>query len=230
MSCILHIETSTAVCSVAVSEDGQTIFVKEDLQGPSHAVSLGVFVDEALSFIDSRAIPLDAVAVSCGPGSYTGLRIGVSMAKGVCYGRDVPLIGIPTLEVLCVPVLLYHDLPDDAWLCPMIDARRMEVYTALYDRALHVQQAVSAEIIDEHSFVEVLDERPVYFFGNGAAKCREQITHPNAHFIDDIHPLAKRMFPLAEKAVAQEDYKDVAYFEPFYLKEFVALLPTKKLL
>lgn len=230
MSCILHIETSTAVCSVAVSEDGQTIFVKEDLQGPSHAVSLGVFVDEALSFIDSRAIPLDAVAVSCGPGSYTGLRIGVSMAKGVCYGRDVPLIGIPTLEVLCVPVLLYHDLPDDAWLCPMLDARRMEVYTAIYDRALHVKQVISAEIIDENSFLDVLNEHPVYFFGNGAAKCREQITHPNAHFIDDIHPLAKRMFPLAEKAVAKEDYKDVAYFEPFYLKEFVASLPTKKLL
>ena len=230
MPCILHIETSTAVCSVAVSEDGQTIFVKEDLQGPSHAVSLGVFVDEALSFIDSRAIPLDAVAVSCGPGSYTGLRIGVSMAKGVCFGRDVPLIGIPTLEVLCVPVLLYHDLPDDAWLCPMIDARRMEVYTAIYDRALNVKQAISAEIIDENSFVDVLNEHPVYFFGNGAAKCREQITHPNAHFIEDIHPLAKRMFPLAEKAVAKEDYKDVAYFEPFYLKEFVASFPTKKLL
>ena len=230
MSCILHIETSTAVCSVAVSEDGQTIFVQEDLKGPSHAVSLGVFVDEALSFIDSRAIPLDAVAVSCGPGSYTGLRIGVSMAKGVCYGRNVPLIGIPTLEVLCVPVLLYHELPEDAWLCPMIDARRMEVYTALYDRALTMKQEISAEIIDENSFIDVLNERPVYFFGNGAAKCREQITHPNAHFMDDIHPLAKMMFPLAEKAVARNDYKDVAYFEPFYLKEFVASLPTKKLL
>ena len=130
MSCILHIETSTAVCSVAVSEDGQTIFVQEDMKGPSHAVSLGVFVDEALSFIDSHAIPLDAVAVSCGPGSYTGLRIGVSMAKGICYGRNVPLIGIPTLEVLCVPVLLYHELPEDAYLCPMIDARRM--YTQLF--------------------------------------------------------------------------------------------------
>lgn len=230
MSCILHIETSTAVCSVAVSEDGQTIFVNEDLKGPSHAVSLGVFVDEALSFIDSRGIPLDAVAVSCGPGSYTGLRIGVSMAKGVCYGRNVRLIGLPTLEVLCVPVLLYHDLPHNACLCPMLDARRMEVYAAVYDRGLNVIQDTSAVIIDEHSFEEVLDKRPVYFFGNGAAKCRETITHPNAHFIDDIHPLAKMMFPLAEKAVAREEYKDVAYFEPFYLKEFVALTSTKKLL
>ena len=153
MSCILNIETSTSVCSVAASQDGQTIFVKEDLKGPSHAVSLGVFVDEALSFIDSHAIPLDAVAVSCGPGSYTGLRIGVSMAKGICYGRNIPLIGIPTLEVLSVPVLLYHDLPENALLCPMIDARRMEVYAAVYDRRLQVKRTVAADIVDENSYL-----------------------------------------------------------------------------
>lgn len=229
MSCILNIETSTSVCSVAASQDGQTIFVKEDLQGPSHNVSLGVFVDEALSFVDSHAIPLDAVAVSCGPGSYTGLRIGVSMAKGVCYGRNLPLIGIPTLEVLSVPVLLHHDLPEDALLCPMIDARRMEVYAALYDRGLNVKRPIAADIVDETSYLEYLDRQPVYFYGNGAAKCREKITHPNAHFIDGIHPLARMMFPLAEKAVANEDYKDVAYFEPFYLKEFVASTPKKLL-
>ena len=192
-------------------------------------MSLGVFVDEALSFIDSHAIPLDAVAVCCGPGSYTGLRIGVSMAKGVCYGRNVPLIGVQTLEVLSVPVLLYHDLPEDALLCPMIDARRMEVYAAIYDPGLNVKRAIAADIVDETSYLEYLDRQPVYFYGNGAAKCREKITHPNAHFIDDIHPLAKMMFPLAEKAVATEDYKDVAYFEPFYLKEFVASMPKKLL-
>ncbi|GAE23683.1 TsaB protein [Bacteroides pyogenes JCM 10003] len=203
--------------------------MKEDLEGPSHAVSLGVFVDEALSFIDSHAIPLDAVAVSCGPGSYTGLRIGVSMAKGVCYGRNVPLIGIPTPEVLCVPVLLFHELPEDALLCPMIDARRMEVYAAVYDRALKTKRPVSADIVDENSYLEFLNEAPVYFFGNGSMKCREKITHPSAHFIDNIHPLAKMMFPLAEKAIAREDYKDVAYFEPFYLKEFVASQPKKLL-
>ena len=230
MSCILNIETSTTVCSVAVSQDGQTIFNEEDLKGPSHAASLGVFVDEALSFIDSHAIPLDAVAVSCGPGSYTGLRIGVSMAKGICYGRNLPLIGIPTLEVLSVPVLLYHDLPEDALLCPMIDARRMEVYAAVYDRALKVKRAIAADIVDENSYLDYLNEHPVYFYGNGAAKCREKITHPNAHFIDDIHPLAKMMFSLSEKAVATEDYKDVAYFEPFYLKEFVASTPKKNLI
>lgn len=230
MSCILHIETSTEVCSVAVSQDGGTIFQEEDRQGQQHAVKLGVFVDEALSFIDSHAIPLDAVAVSCGPGSYTGLRIGVSMAKGICYGRDVPLIGLPTLEVLCVPVLLRMELPDDALLCPMIDARRMEVYAAVYDRALHTVRPTAADIVDENSYREFLDAHPVYFFGNGAEKCREKIVHPNAHFIPDIRPVAKMMTPLAEKAVAVGDYKDVAYFEPFYLKEFIATKPKQKVL
>lgn len=229
MSCLLHIETSTAVCSVAVSQDGTTIFSKEDFKGPSHAVVLGVYVDEALSFVDNHAIPVDAVAVSCGPGSYTGLRIGGSMAKGICYGRDIPLIGLPTLEVMAVPVLLSEELPEDALLCPMIDARRMEVYSAIYDRALKVQKPVSADIIDENSYASFLDKHPVYFFGNGAAKCREKLTHPNAHFIDNIHPLAKWMFPLAEKAMALNDFKDVAYFEPFYLKEFVASTPKKLL-
>ena len=226
MSCILHIETSTSACSVAVSEDGQVVFKKEDLNGHSHAVSLGVFVDEALSFADSHAMPLDAVAVSCGPGSYTGLRIGVSMAKGVCYGRNLKLIGLPTLKVQCVPVLLYHDeLPDDALLCPMIDARRMEVYAAVYDRALKPVRDIAADIVDENSYREFLDRHPVYFFGDGAAKCKEKITHPNAHFIDGIRPLASMMFPLAEKAIAEEKFEDVAYFEPFYLKEFVAGKP-----
>lgn len=229
MSCILHIETSTEACSVAVSEDGMTVFNEEDLKGPSHAVQLGVFVDEALSFVDSRAMPVDAVAVSCGPGSYTGLRIGVSMAKGICYGRNVPLIALPTLQVMCVPVLLYQDLPEDALLCPMIDARRMEVYAAVYDRALNVRRDTAADIVDEHSYLEFLDKGPVYFFGNGSAKCREKITHPNARFIEEMRPLAKWMFPLAEKAFLKGDFKDVAYFEPFYLKEFVASRPKKLL-
>ena len=228
MSCILHIETSTTACSVAVSEDGQNIFEKEERKGPSHATLLGVFVDEALSFADSHAIPLDAVAVSCGPGSYTGLRIGVSMAKGVCYGRGLKLIGLPTLEVMCVPVLLYHDeLPDDALLCPMIDARRMEVYAAVYDRALGPVRALGAALVDEHSYAEFLDAHPVYFFGDGAEKCKAKITHPNARFLDGIYPRASMMFPLVEKAMAQSRFEDVAYFEPFYLKEFVAGKPKK---
>ena len=206
------------------------MFEKTDLNGPSHAVQLGVFVDEALSYIDNHGIPFDAVAVSCGPGSYTGLRIGVSMAKGICYGRELKLIAIPTLEVLCVPILLYHEeLPEDALLCPMIDARRMEVYAAIYDRALRTVRPIGADIVDENSYLEYLEQHPVYFFGDGASKCREKITHPNAHFLPDIVPLAKYMGPLAEKAVANGRYEDVAYFEPFYLKEFVASKPKKLL-
>ena len=230
MSCILHIETSTDVCSVAATQDGEVLFEKVDRQGPSHAVQLGVFVDEALSYVDNHGIPFDAVAVSSGPGSYTGLRIGVSMAKGVCYARDLKLISVPTLQLLCVPVLLYHDeLPNDALLCPMIDARRMEVYAALYDRALHEVRETGADIVDEQTYRSHLEHRPVYFFGNGSAKCSEAIAHPNAHFLPDIVPLAKYMGPLAEKAMARGEFQDVAYFEPYYLKEFVASKPKNLL-
>ena len=227
MSCILSIETSNDVCSVAMSENGQCIFKKEDHSGPNHAVSLGVFVDEALSFTDNHAIPLGAVAVSQGPGSYTGLRIGVSMAKGICYGRDVPLLAVPTLEVMAVPVLLNHEIEEDALLCPMIDARRMEVYSAIYDRALKPQRETRADIVDGDTYREFLDRHPVYFFGNGAAKCMETINHPNAHLIKGIEPLAKYMFPLAERRWVQKEYEDVAYFVPFYLKDFVAKMPKK---
>ena len=230
MSCILNIETSTDVCSVAVSQDGALLFEKTDLQGPNHAVSLGVFVDEALSFTDNHGIPFDAVAVSCGPGSYTGLRIGVSMAKGICYARNLPLIAVPTLELLAVPVLLGHEeLPDDALLCPMLDARRMEVYAAVYDRALRPVRGIQADVVDADTYRPWLDEHPVYFFGNGAAKCMETIGHPNAHLREGIVPLAKHMFPLAEKRIALGQHEDVAYFTPFYLKDFVAKAPKKLL-
>lgn len=227
MACILSIETSTDVCSVAMSENGQCIFKQEDHGGPNHAVSLGVYVDEALSFTDNHAIPLGAVAVSCGPGSYTGLRIGVSMAKGVCYGRNVPLLAVPTLEVMCVPVLLNHEIEEDALLCPMIDARRMEVYSAIYDRALKEQRETRADVVDADTYREYLDRRPAYFFGNGAAKCMETINHPNARLIEGIEPLAKYMFPLAERKWVQEEYEDLAYYVPFYLKNFVAKMPKK---
>ena len=229
MSCILHIETSTNVCSVALSQDGVCLHEETDLNGPSHAQVLAGYVKEAVSFADSHAIPIDAVAVSKGPGSYTGLRIGVSEAKGVAYGRSARLLSVPTLKVLTVPVLLGHELPDDALLCPMIDARRMEVYTAVYDRALREVKPTQALVIDENSFAELLAEHPVYFMGNGAEKCRETIKHPNAHFIEGIVPKAKNMIPLAEQAMAHEEFEDVAYFEPFYLKEFVAT-QSKKLL
>ena len=224
MPCILHIETSTKVCSVALSEDGKLLYHHEDFDGPNHSETSGVYVDEALSFANSHAIPVDAVAVSMGPGSYTGLRIGVSLAKGVCYGRALPLIAVPTLKVLCVPVLLgKEELPEDALLVPMIDARRMEVYSAVYDRALKEIRPIQADIVTAETYKEYLDRGPVYFFGNGAMKCQAVIQHPNAHFIDGIHPLAKNMFPLAERSMHLEEFQDVAYFEPYYLKEFVAI-------
>lgn len=230
MSCILSIETSTDVCSVAVSQDGTCIFEKEDSSGPNHAVKLGVFVDEALSFIDSHLIPLDAVAVSCGPGSYTGLRIGVSMAKGICYGRSVKLLSVPTLNLLCVPVLLREQIQEEnALLCPMLDARRMEVYAQLFDRALNEVRPIQADVVDADTYKSYLDERSVYFFGNGAEKCIEVINHPNAHLIKNVEPLAKNMFPLAEKRMMNEQFEDVAYFVPFYLKDFVAKTPKKLL-
>ena len=226
----MHIETSTDVCSVALSEDGAVLFSKEDSNGPQHAVTLGVYIDEVLSMADSHAKRIDAVAVSCGPGSYTGLRIGASMAKGICYGRNIPLIALPTLKVLSVPVLLMDELPEDALLCPMIDARRNEVYATIYDRALNVVKETHAEVVTEESFKELLDKNTIYFFGNGAGKCKEIITHPNARFLDSyLNPLAKNMMPLAEKAWFEEKFENIAYFEPFYLKNFIATKPKELL-
>ena len=228
MSCILNIETSTDVCSVAISDSGQVIFNKEDHSGPNHAVKLGVYVDEALDFLDSHGLPLEAVAVSCGPGSYTGLRIGVSMAKGICYGRGVKLIAVPTLERMAVPLLLgEHPEDEDALIVPMLDARRMEVYAEVLDRALKVVRPIQADIVDADTYKEYLDQHHVYFFGNGAAKCMETINHPNAHLVEGIEPLAKNMAPLAEKRFVEGKFEDVAYFVPFYLKDFVAKMPKK---
>lgn len=230
MSCILNIETSTDVCSVAISDNGQVVFNKEDHSGPNHAVKLGVYVDEALSFIDAHGIPLEAVAVSCGPGSYTGLRIGVCMAKGICYGRDVKLISIPTLELMAVPVLLgEHPAEEDALIVPMLDARRMEVYAKVMDRALKEVRPIQADIVDAETYKEYLDRGTVYFFGNGAEKCMEVINHPNARLVKGIEPLAKNMAPLAEKRFVEGKFEDVAYFVPFYLKDFVAKMPKKLL-
>ncbi|MCR4852124.1 MAG: tRNA (adenosine(37)-N6)-threonylcarbamoyltransferase complex dimerization subunit type 1 TsaB [Prevotella sp.] len=230
MPCILHIETSSSVCSVAVSEDSHIIFKEEDFSGPNHAERLGTFVDEALSFADSHAIPVDAVAVSSGPGSYTGLRIGVSMAKGICYGFQIPLISVPTLQLLCVPVLLRHDdMEEDALICPMLDARRMEVYAAVYNRGLHEVRPTQSDVVDADTYKEYLDKGPLYFFGPGAAKCKDAIVHPNARFIEGIEPLARYMQPLAERRFFNEQFEDVAYFVPFYLKDFVAKQPKKLL-
>lgn len=227
---ILHIEASTDICSVALSQDGHVFFERTDRNERSHAKVLAPFVEEALKNADNQGAKINAVAVSCGPGSYTSLRIASSTAKGVCYGRNIPLIAIPTTAVMCVPVLFSDELPEEALLCPMIDARRNEVYATVYDRALGVVKPTHAEVVTEESYKEFLDKGPVFFFGNGAAKCSSIITHPNAHFLDKFcHPLAKNMMPLAERAWFDERFEDIAYFEPFYLKNFVASKPKELL-
>lgn len=226
---ILYIETATEVCSVAVSQDGAVVFEREETNGPSHATVLGVFADEALQFVRTSSLKLDAVAVSCGPGSYTGLRIGVSEAKGLCYGLGIPLIAIDTLKIMA-KAALQKRLDDDVLLCPMIDARRMEVYDAIYDTHLSEVKAVSADIIDETSFATYLKDRKVAFFGNGADKCKKVLTDDNALFIDGVYPAANNMVELAEEAFVAGRFVDVAYFEPFYLKEFVATIAKNKVL
>ena len=225
---ILHIEASSGICSVALSQDGHVFFERVNREEMSHAKVLAPFVEEALQTADEQGAKINAVALSCGPGSYTSLRIASSTAKGVCYGRNIPLIAIPTTAVMSVPVLFRDDIDENALLCPMIDARGMEVYSAIYDRALNAVKEVSADVIDGDSYREFLDKQPVYFFGNGAAKCKEVITHPNARFIDNIEPLARWMFPLADREYMNESFQDVAYFEPFYLKEFVATVAKNK--
>ena len=227
---ILHIEASTEICSVALSQDGHVFFERVNRDDRSHAKVLAPFVEEALQTADSQGAKINAVALSCGPGSYTSLRIASSTAKGVCYGRNIPLIAIPTTAIMCVPVLFRDDIPEDALLCPMIDARRTEVYATVYNRALGIEKETHAEVVTADSFKEHLETGPVYFFGNGAAKCKEIITHPNARFLDEHrNPLAKNMMPLAERAWFDGKFEDIAYFEPFYLKNFIATKPKELL-
>lgn len=221
---ILCIETSTSICSAAIYKDGMPAEQCICLEGSNHARLLPRYIEHLLQWAKEKVWTIDAVAVSEGPGSYTGLRIGTSLAKGICYGLNIPLIPIDTLQVLCASTAM-HTIPEGALLCPMLDARRMEVYTALYElesNKLQVVSAVESKIIDEQSFADELAKQPIYFFGNGAAKCREFITHPNAHFIDNIVPQAQYMGQLAEMQSNIQDVKQMAYYEPFYLKEFVA--------
>ncbi len=225
---ILALETSTTVCSVALLVGNEVISFRESMEANSHAASLTVFVDEVMKESGMAYANLAAIAVSEGPGSYTGLRIGVSMAKGICYGRGVKLIAVPTLELLAVPVLLgEHPEEEDALIVPMLDARRMEVYAQVMTRALKEVRPIQADIVDADTYKEYLDKGTVYFFGNGAAKCMEVINHPNARLVKDIEPLAKNMAPLAEKRFVEGKFEDVAYFVPFYLKNFVAKMPKK---
>ncbi|MDR2809764.1 MAG: tRNA (adenosine(37)-N6)-threonylcarbamoyltransferase complex dimerization subunit type 1 TsaB [Tannerellaceae bacterium] len=230
MSCLLHIETSTTVCSVALSLNGEAFFEKVSFHGPSHAALLGVYVEEALARLTHEALHPDAIAVSGGPGSYTGLRIGVSMAKGLCFGYDIPLVAVPTLEILAAKVIAQTSPSNGEPLyCAMLDARRMEVYAALFNRNRQMVRQTRAEIVTADTYASFLALNKVYFLGNGAAKCKEVIASPQAVFVDDIHPLAVDMIPVAEELFQAGKLEDTAYFEPFYLKEFMATTPKNKL-
>jgi len=230
MATLIHIETSTSACSVAFSQGNRIIWNRENYDGQSHSVLLGKYIDELLTFIRMSEILPDGVVVSCGPGSYTGLRIGVSTAKGLAYGLDLPLLSVNTLQVMANHVVKNFNVNDNTWLCPMIDARRMEVYTSFYDKNLHQIRDIQAEIIDENSYSDIREERKICCFGNGAEKCKKVLNHPNIEFIDNISPLAKDMVELAEKAFFNKEFQDVAYFEPFYLKEFVTTTPKNKVI
>lgn len=230
MSLILCLETSTKACSVAIGKNGKLLTVKESLDEKySHAENLTLYIEEVCQQAKVRLTEVDAIAVSKGPGSYTGLRIGVSAAKGLCYALDKPLIAINSLEAMafgCLhhPSTIKH-LP--SLLCPMIDARRMEVFCAVYDEKLNEIKKTAAEIIDKNAFADLFQKNKIIFFGDGAEKCRSTISHPNAVFIADMNPSSKFMLPIAEKLFKEKKFEDVAYFEPFYLKDFVDTRPTQ---
>jgi tRNA threonylcarbamoyladenosine biosynthesis protein TsaB len=232
MSLILGIETATKMCSVAITKDGVLLSIREQSGDYSHSEKLNQFIAEVCEEAKVKLEELDAVAVSKGPGSYTGLRIGVSAAKGLCYGLDKPLIAVDTLKAMVVGVT--GSLPiGEGWggalFCPMIDARRMEVYTAIFDEKLNEVESVSAKIIDEHSFQELLQNNNIIFFGDGAEKCKQALgANKNAVFIDKVEPSAQYINQLALTKFKQGIFEDVAYFEPYYLKDFLATTPKKK--
>jgi tRNA threonylcarbamoyladenosine biosynthesis protein TsaB len=232
MALILNIETATPLCSVALAEDGKVLSFRETLEDKSHAARLTVFIQEVLMEQKIKVKDLDAIAVGKGPGSYTGLRIGVSTAKGLCYGSNKPLIAIGTLDILCTQALqqaAQTHLKQGTLLCPMLDARRMEVFTGLFDLEGNWVEPVTAKIIDEHSFSKWLSDHPVAFFGSGMEKCRAVLNHPNALFIIDVHPHAASLAVLSAQKFNHGEFEDTAYFEPFYLKDFIATIPKKKL-
>lgn len=227
---ILHIESSTLTCSVAVSQHGNVLALKESHDYTySHSEKLVVHVDEVIREAGLKPSNLSAVCVSKGPGSYTGLRIGVSAAKGLCYGLGIPLLSVGSLESMAQTAMLQfkNEMNEADLLCPMIDARRMEVYTSVFDRSFGKLKEVSAEIIDENSFATELSANRIAFFGDGAAKCKELMAHSNAIFLSDFNPSAIGMIALAEEKYAEGKFEDLAYFEPYYLKDFVAGLPKK---
>lgn len=223
MAYILNIETATKNCSVSLAKDGEVIAIKELNDGNySHAEKLHPFIEDVLKEAKCSKQQIDAIAVSKGPGSYTGLRIGVSTAKGLCFALNKPLISIETLQSLSTSITI-----EEGYIVPMIDARRMEVYSEIFNTNYQSVRKIEAQIIDENSFAKELATQKVYFLGDGAEKCKSTLTHTNAVFIDDKFPSAKEMAILSYKKYQQEHFEDVAYFEPFYLKDFV-VTPQKK--
>lgn len=224
MAVILNIETSTTVCSTALTADGMIMTHYEDYNGRNHAALLSGYIKSCLDYLAEKELSLDAVAVSIGPGSYTGLRIGLSEAKGLAYALDIPLIAISTLELLATRVMFSSmDIDPETIFVPMIDARRMEVYTAAYDFGLEELIKPCALILDENSYAEILSsDRPVLMFGDGSAKAADVIKSPSVKFLESVEPLAVDMIALAERAYARKEFSDVAYVVPAYLKDFVA--------
>ena len=229
---ILCIETATISCSVALSDGGKVVSSKESRVKNSHSSIITVFIEEVLKAAKTEYSALKAVAVSKGPGSYTGLRIGVSTAKGICYALNIPLISVPTLEAMSsglINKLKTDSMADaDSLICPMLDARRMEVYYSIFDRNNKEISETKAEIITETSFSEFLEHQKMIFFGDGAEKCKSVLKHDNAIFLDNIFPSANDMADIAFKKYQNQEFEDTAYFEPFYLKEFVAKKPSVK--
>lgn len=226
MSVILSVETSTKICSVALHQGGSLLACHELFLEKSHSSLLAVLINDILKQCDFLMDEISAFAVSLGPGSYTGLRIGVSTVKGLSYGLDKPVIGVNTLEAMAYGCHNFNY--DNALLCPMIDARRMEVYCLLMNHRLELVEPTQAKIIDEHSFADYLAKGKVLFFGNGAGKCREVLQHQqNALFIDGINPSAMHIGYIASRKFKDNIFEDVAYFEPFYLKDFKVGKPKK---
>ena len=229
MEKIILIETSTALCSVALAENGTVTAYRESSAPKAHASLTAVFVHEVLAERGLTLNDCDAVCVSMGPGSYTGLRVGVSTAKGLCFGSGKPLLAVGTLDTLVAQAASAEEAGANEYryIVPMIDARRMEVYAAVFENGKQITETAPA-IIDENSFAKHLKQGPVLFIGDGAGKCADVIKHQNAHFCQ-CHPKASSMLSPAIEAFCKGDFKDVAYFEPFYLKEFVATVSKKKL-
>jgi tRNA threonylcarbamoyladenosine biosynthesis protein TsaB len=231
---VICIETATNLCSVALCNSSGIISLKESNDFKSHASMLTVFIEEALKEKGILARELEAVAVGKGPGSYTGLRIGVSVAKGIAYGASIPLIGIETTLSMFWGIAGKADAVtgdiENTLFCPMIDARRMEVYNAIYDSHGKKEKEISADIIDENSFADIPESKKIIFFGDGALKCKGVIKRTNVYFEDDFRISAAHMQKPVYQAIVSRNFEDVAYFEPFYLKDFITTIPRKNIL